>query len=89
MPDANYVNSTGGITRKPQMVDLQTCVLSPKMAFNTGLSLGTFLFDEINGEVWLTDRVIDSSYCNKQPECVGGCMENLVPGWWDNTGEAQ
>lgn len=32
------------------MVGQPMCVLSPKMAFNTGLSLGTFLFDEMAGE---------------------------------------
>ncbi|RDI86323.1 hypothetical protein Vi05172_g3877 [Venturia inaequalis] len=28
------------------------------------------------------------SYCNKQPECTGACMENVVPGFWNNTGDA-
>ncbi|QDS70737.1 hypothetical protein FKW77_003297 [Venturia effusa] len=27
------------------------------------------------------------SYCNKQPECSGACMENVVPGFWNNTGD--
>ncbi|TLD38602.1 hypothetical protein E2P81_ATG01145 [Venturia nashicola] len=28
------------------------------------------------------------SYCNKQPECTGACMENVKPGFWNNTGDA-
>lgn len=40
-------------------------------------------------KVLCADCVPDSSYCNKQPECTGACMENVVPGFWNNTGDPQ